>query len=320
MNKKILNTNIESMLFFDAEMVSQNKELDTSSKQFEMYQWKYRDKVNDELLEDDEVVDLYKRKAALNPIYNKIVCISVAFVKDGVCYYKAFTGSEKEITESFYNILQKGNYILVSCNGIQFDIPNIRIAALRSGCKVECPDKYSDSLKKSWNVTDHHIDLMDAFKGTYYYNFSLDEICYLMDIESPKDGDVKGKGLSEYYYENGLGEIPEYCNKDTVALVQIVAKLQGIFEGLTYEDRTDKSIDTKEVSVLERIYLANQITEEDKKEILDILGRKKLTKKAKGIIIDMLYNLSLNSDFMNKDKKEVKEEKLKLVEDLINNL
>lgn len=320
MNKKILNTNIESMLFFDAEFVSQNKELDTSSKEFELFCYKNRDKVNDEFLEDNELVSLYERKAALNPIYNKIICCSVAFVKDNVCYYKAITGTEKEITEQFYSILSRGNYTLVSYNGIAFDLPSIRIAAFRSGCEVELNDKYSESGKKIWNITDNHIDLMEVFKGTYYYSFNLDEICYLMGIESPKEGEVKGKGVSEYYYKNGLGDIPQYCNKDTVALVQIVAKLKGILQDLVYEDRTDKIIETKEVSVLEKIYYENEITKQSKKELLELLGKKKLLKGHKEILIDMLYNLSVNSRMFSADNDKVKQSKLKVVEELINNL
>lgn len=320
MNKKILNTSLESLMFFDAEFVAQNEELDTSSKEFELFQYKNRDKVNDELLEDDKVVELYKTKAALNPIYNKIICCSVAFVKNNVCYYKAITGTEKEITEQFYSILSRGNYTLVSHNGIAFDLPSIRIAALRSGCEVELNDKYNESGKKIWNITDNHIDLMEVFRGTYYYSFNLDEICYLMGIESPKEGEVKGKGLSEYYYKNGLRKIPQYCNKDTVALVQIVAKLKGELDNLVYEDKTEEVLEVREISVLEKIYYENEISKQSKKELLELLGKKRLLKGHKEILIDMLYNLSTNARMFESDSDKVKKEKLKVVEELINSL
>jgi hypothetical protein len=47
-----------------------------------------------------------------------------------------------------------------------------------------------------------------------------------MGIESPKDSEVTGENLNEYYYKTkNLQTIGEYCEKDTVALAHIIKKI-----------------------------------------------------------------------------------------------
>lgn len=321
MNQKINKTDIESMLFFDGEFVSRHKELDTSSKEFELFQYKNRDRQTDELLSDEETVKLYKKKAALNPIYNRIVALTIAYVKEGVCYYKCLTGTELDITESFYNILSSGRYILVSFNGIGFDCPSIRIAAIRSGCNIPLNEKYNDSGKKTWNITDNHIDLMEVFTGTMYNNFSLDEVCYLMGIESPKNGDIKGSEVTKEYYEKGLEKILSYNKRDVISLVQIVVKLKGI-DDLEYVDKTEEVLEIKELSLLERLYEENYLSEDLKEKLSKLLKRKKVLKKDKEVIKDIILSCYIHDNFEIKDQdsKKIKLQKEKEVNEFIESL
>ena len=47
-----------------------------------------------------------------------------------------------------------------------------------------------------------------------------------MGIESPKQMEVSGENLNEFYYKTKkLDVISEYCEKDTVALAHIIKKI-----------------------------------------------------------------------------------------------
>lgn len=257
MNDKIRGLNLESLLFLDAETVSSNEKLEVGSKEFELWQWHKRDKETDYFLSDKELCDLYERKAALHPLFNKIVCISIGFIKGNTYYYKRILGEEKDIIEEFYTILNKGISIPVSFNGIGFDMPVIRLKAFQNNCKVTLADKFSDSDKKPWNVTDNHIDLMNTSKGTYYYNLSLDGMCYLAGLESPKS-DLKGDEVSKEYYENGAEErIGPYCDRDVLALAKLLIKMQGKNPDEVIKNYVDK---TGEVAEKQTIALIAHVT------------------------------------------------------------
>ena len=57
---------------------------------------------------------------------------------------------------------------------------------------------------------------------------SLDLMCTVLNIDSPKNGDVKGGNVTTNYWEGNHEEIKEYCEKDVKALVDIITKLNNL--------------------------------------------------------------------------------------------
>lgn len=323
MNNRIRQQNIEDLLFYDIETVSRKRELEIGSREYDLFKWKNRDRTNGRTMTDIELSLLYKQTAALSPVFNKVVCISVAYVKDTVLYYRSFTGDEKDIITSFYKILNTGNYTPAGFNVIGFDAPLLRIKALQCGVEVDLLDRYSDAQKKPWDMSKYYMDLMEAVKGTYFYNLSLDEVCYLTGVESPKNA-LKGDGVTEAYYntENGLELIQQYCERDTVACVEVFLAFQNK-RGLitTFVDRNDDNVEIKdERSPLEKLYTENQLTESIKLELETVLKKKKPTKKDKIHLINMIHTLSVNSEMFKSDKPDVVKEKLIEAEEFINKL
>ena len=75
---------------------------------------------------------IWEKMSALNPIYSKILCLSMGFYYDGEYRSKTLYGDEKKIISDFFKLTQKffvdGNYkILAGHNIKQFDIPLIYI-------------------------------------------------------------------------------------------------------------------------------------------------------------------------------------------------
>ncbi len=53
-------------------------------------------------------------------------------------------------------------------------------------------------------------------------------MCTVLDIDSPKNGDVKGDNVTTNYWAGNHEEIKEYCEKDVKALVDIITKLNNL--------------------------------------------------------------------------------------------
>jgi hypothetical protein len=50
-----------------------------------------------------------------------------------------------------------------------------------------------------------------------------------MDIETPKDGEINGSMVhNEYWNNNKLNEIAEYCEKDVKVLIDFITKLKNL--------------------------------------------------------------------------------------------
>ena len=319
MNQTIKKVNQERVLFMDIEDVHRSKELVVGSREFELYKKKTRDRETDEFLSDEDVVEHYKKRAALKMCYTKIVCIGVGFIKGGEVHIKSLEGTEEEVIRQFCTIAQNFDYMSFS-NGIAFDLPMVINNGYRyfDVCEV-LPDRFVTSGKKIWNL-DRLIDLQEVFKGTHYYASSLDEMCYHFDLPSSK-GELDGSMVSEEYWNNGIEKISKYVKQDVFACV-------NLFKKMRFEQPFDRFIDKNEIiniepfveelPLLQKIYKAEYISEETKAQIKEKLGKKKLTKKDKIIIEDILISVYCNNTIFSSDKPAVKEAKINEIKELLN--
>jgi hypothetical protein len=310
MNQTIKKVNQEKVLFMDIEDVRRSKDIDVNSREFELFRKKTRNRETDEYLSGDEVVLEYQKKAALKMCYTKIVCIGVGFIKDNEVHIKSLEGTEEEVIKQFCTIAQSFDYMCFS-NGIAFDLPMVINNGYRyfDVCEV-LPDRFITSGKKQWNL-DRLIDLQEVFKGTHYYASSLDEMCYHFDLPSPKT-DLEGSQVSDEYWNNGVEKISKYVKQDVFACVNLFKKMR--FEP-PFETFLDKNATTtvepfmEEMPLLQRIYKATNIDENTKAELQKRLSKKKLTKKDREIVEDILISLYIDNTMFSSDKPEIKERK-----------
>jgi hypothetical protein len=174
MNSKIRKLDLEKLLFFDGEFIRASETLEIDSQEFDLYQKKLRDKVTGDYPEASEVQAHYNKNAGLDPTFNKVVSVVVGFIKGTTFFYKKLEGSQKEIVEAFYTTIQETGLIPCGHNIIGFDLPTLRLKAFQSGVDISIlPEKYNDSQKKPWNMTDATVDTMELTKGTFFYNISF---------------------------------------------------------------------------------------------------------------------------------------------------
>lgn len=302
MNSKINTIPIENILFWDLEVVRKQEILDVNTPDFKLFQLKNRNKDTDKLPSEDETIELYNRKAGLSPTHNKIVCLSMAVVKNGVINVKSITGHQADIITEFSKVLESG---LIPCgwNIIKFDFPVLRIKAFEEGIINYAPEKFNDAGKKEWAMSEEKykvnmIDLMLQYQGTHYVPSSLAEACHILNVPTPKD-DIDGSQVSDIYYKEGVERIKKYCEKDVVACVHILQRMRGdeLITKIKVKDESPKDDRNVLVKLAEENYLSDSI----KKELFQLFKVKKLLKKDVAQMTDIIESAYIKSDFSTED-------------------
>lgn len=154
------------------------------------------------------------------PTYNKVISISIGWVKDWVFKVKSLEGTEPEMITELFKYIDK--FTLIGFNILGFDLPMITLRAMKHSIPI--PPILRTYGVKPWDMTDRFLDLMQVMKitGTRYYN--LADICLLLGIPTPKT-DMDGSQVQQFYNEGRLEEIQQYCSKDVEASYLLHKKL-----------------------------------------------------------------------------------------------
>ena len=225
------------ILFLDIETVSQKKSYDQLSERMQKL-WSHKaeqlNRDNTELTPDD----IYDR-AGIYAEFGKIVCISVGFFNEQRFRLKSFYGhDEKALLNDFANMLNRyysaPDAQLCAHNGKEFDFPYIARRMRVNG--IQIPKILQVAGKKPWET--NFIDTMELWKFGDYKTFtSLDLLCAILDIPTPKD-DINGSEVGHVYWqENDIERIKTYCQKDVLAIAQLMRRYN--YMSLIPEDCVD---------------------------------------------------------------------------------
>jgi hypothetical protein len=91
---------------------------------------------------------------------------------------------------------------------------------------IRLPDLLDLSGKKPWEVP--HLDTMELWKfGDYKHYTSLNLLTHIFGIPTPKD-DISGADVARVFYEeDDIEKIVRYCEKDVVAVAQLLLRMKG---------------------------------------------------------------------------------------------
>ena len=226
MNLKI---NIKDVLFLDIETVPQKENWsDLPDTSQELFTKKTAYQRKDEITPEE-----FYERAGIWAEFGKIICISVAYFteqrkKRSLRVTSFYGDDEKEILNNFKNLLDthfnKGTHVLCAHNGKEFDFPYIARRMIVH--QIKLPSKLNLFGKKPWEVP--HIDTMELWKfGDYKHYTSLQLLTSILNIPSPKD-DIDGSEVAKVYYEEkNLKRIVNYCEKDTIAIAQLLLRFNN---------------------------------------------------------------------------------------------
>lgn len=220
---------IDNVLFLDIETVPlypNFESLDDYSKDLFAEKTAYQRK--DEISPED-----FYQRAGIWAEFGKIICISVGYFlhKNDIRQFRttSFFGEEKNLLHDFSNLLQNhfnsASIQLCGHNIKEFDLPFIVRRMIINNLNI--PEKINNMGKKPWEI--NHLDTLELWKfGDYKHYTSLKLLTHILQIPSPKD-DIDGSEVAKVYYQdNDIDRIITYCEKDVVAVAQIILRLKNL--------------------------------------------------------------------------------------------
>ncbi len=225
------NLNPEEILFIDIETIPQVASFDELENNWQKL---WEQKMSYQLSEKATPSDLYER-AGIYAEFGRIICISAGYIYQKQGEYKFRVKSfhdenEKKLLQEFNNSLDQftrlGKKRLCAHNGQEFDFPYIARRTLTNGLKL--PKILDVAGAKPWEVKEQLMDTLQLWKfGDYKHYTSLSLLCAVFNIPTPKD-DIDGSQVAKVYYEeNNLDRIITYCEKDTLAVANLLLRYQG---------------------------------------------------------------------------------------------
>lgn len=227
-----MNTKIDfkKVLFLDIETVPETATFDeVSVTKQELFSSKTAYQRKEEFTPEE-----FYNRAGIWAEFGKIVCISVGFFSNygeiRQFRVKSFYGDNeydllvefKELLDAYFSTR---DHQLCAHNGKEFDFPYIARRMIIN--RIDLPVTLDMFGKKPWEVP--HLDTMELWKfGDYKHYTSLKLMTHILGIPSPKD-DIDGSQVAHVYYiEKNLDRIAKYCEKDTIAVAQLLLRLNNL--------------------------------------------------------------------------------------------
>jgi len=284
----------------------------------------------------------------------------VFMIGDDKAKYKEFYGEdEAALLTDLRNFLQRmsdgadgKNYRLLGHAAKYFDYPFLCKRFVING--IQIPVLLDTAHQKPWESRNLCTN-QDIWKmGGSGAGSSLQALCTALNIPISKV-DLVGDEVGNAYYRGEVERIAKYCTLDTIATFNVVRRIKGErvfqFDEVTAvkestapkeevklvpkKNTIAKAVDTKveevdtrepedilfeKLPILHKLVNATEILPETKQELTDLLKKKKLTKKDRTIVEDILVNLYINTEMFKSDNPLQQEVKKAEIVELLNKI
>ena len=221
----------EHVLFIDIETVPQYENLESAPENLQKLWTKKAVQIGKE---GDTADSLYNR-AGIYAEFGKIVCISAGKIyrkgKERAYRVKSYCGDDEKTILQEFSVMLTGfmanpTHRLCAHNGQEFDFPFIARRMLINGLNL--PSILDIAGAKPWEIKDIMLDTLQLWKfGDYKHYTSLELLCAIFNIPTPKD-DIDGSQVADIYYKTfDIQRIARYCEKDTFAIAQLILRFKG---------------------------------------------------------------------------------------------
>jgi uncharacterized protein YprB with RNaseH-like and TPR domain len=229
----MINIPLTKLLFIDIETVgvqpdweSLVKENPGLSFQFENYFDWFQKRFPEDA--DKPISQMFVNRSALVPEFNKVACVSVAFVmENGETKITSYSDTDEkklltEVQKLLYRIGELG-FWLCGHNVKGFDIPVLAKRMIMNGLMP--PKILPGHDTKPWEIK--ALDTKELWQyGGYGSIASLELMCACLGVESSKTMEVTGNKVHEaYWVKKDYEGIVKYCEKDVLVLIDVIKKL-----------------------------------------------------------------------------------------------
>lgn len=144
-------------------------------------------------------------------------------VPDGV-NITLFGGDEEAILTHFWETVARFGRV-ISYNGRGFDVPFLMQRSLIRGVTISV-----NLMPPRFQMRSNHMDLAEVlsqFRATRPYGLAA--WTQAVGLTSPKEGEVAGAQVGEFFHAGKVAPILEYCLRDVVATAALSAKVQKLW-------------------------------------------------------------------------------------------
>lgn len=299
--------------------------------------WEYKNKQAGEVPFFEELADSWEKTSSLYAEFSKVCAVSVVFLSKNedklIC--KEFFGEDEgvlltQLREFLNQISGSGkDFRLVGHAAKYFDYPFLCKRYIINSIAI--PTLLDTAHQKPWENRNLCTN-QDIWKmGGTGAGSSLQALCTALAIPISKV-DLVGDEVGNAYYRGEVERIANYCSLDTIATFNVIRRIKGEkifqFNEVSYLDKKVAVVSTKEpedalfekLPVLHKLVNATEIVAETRDELVAILKKKKMTKKDRVVVEDILVNLYINSEMFKADNdlvKEVKKAEIKAILDKV---
>ena len=221
----------EHVLFIDIETVPLYENLESMPENMQKL-WK---KKAGQIGKEGDTADVLYGRAGIYSEFGKIVCISAGKIfrkgKERAYRVKSYFGDDEKVLLQEFSVMLNGfmanpTHKLCAHNGQEFDFPYIARRMLINGLPL--PPVLDIAGAKPWEIKDVMLDTLQLWKfGDYKHYTSLELLCAIFNIPTPKD-DIDGSQVADIYYKTfDIQRIARYCEKDTFAIAQLILRFKG---------------------------------------------------------------------------------------------
>lgn len=234
---------LQKVVFFDLETASSHASLDELNRENPKLAelWCKRcEYLRTRFEENKELSDeqLYEEKAALSPEFARIVCATfgrLTFTEDPVLdqlvpslTVKSYSSDDEAIVlDGICKVFTKfSSYKFAGHNIKRFDVPMMGKRLLISGNPL--PKGLQVQNIKPWDMP--FIDTSELWSfGAWQEGFtSLELLAVSLGLNTPKS-DIRGEEVSRAFWQSHeISRITEYCERDVLAVAQVILKLSGL--------------------------------------------------------------------------------------------
>lgn len=221
----------QNILFLDIETASFVPNYDALPERFKPL-W---DKRAERIDANKSPAEVFER-AGIYAEFARVVCISCGYVQfdeHGApsMKLKSFSDMDENVLlREFATMLNrwtdKTDRMLCAHNGKEFDYPFLGRRYMVNG--LDIPHALAVQGRKPWELA-HLLDTMELWKfGDYKSYTSLDLLCALFDVPTPKD-DMDGSKVGKAFWEEkDLARIAHYCEKDVAATAKVLLRMSRL--------------------------------------------------------------------------------------------
>lgn len=304
-------------IYWKLQSVNQTDELEIYSKEYSLYREHFKkDYETRELMTMQETVEHYRLNAWKNPLFSRIFSLSVAIVEDNIVKIIYYTGAEKDLIQTFLNTLKKDRFkeYTVTHFGAEYILPYLGTRIDKNKIRTSIPSGLLYKGLRPWNLQGFCV--RDYYSGAGNYKNNLKEIAWIYDLET---NFIESVDEFTYYKSGKLEELKNSAVDEIHTLVNVHRLMTGeeVISELTCNELFVESVEeVKPINFLALLWESQAMTLEVRAGLEKQLKKKKLTKRDREIVREIILGVYLENDFINsrQDTKATIEKKTKEVD------